>query len=224
MNKSHPHENAVAPSDPAASIPPEIQLLLDKAPRPIRSNFHLWLEAVLAMDAAKHNRRIARIYARRLGVRPSYLWTKRAQFRKHGHIVLLDRRWTADLWAGRPEGLPRLAVECLKKLAVEQKLPAAEAIRAFKKRLWRWRRGDSSARIPGYASPPEGKTPAGWSWRNLARFIPSRSRTPAPGPALLKFETTIRRQGNALVYSTRQTFPKAAALARSAATFNAALP
>jgi hypothetical protein len=213
MNTLHPHE--AKPPDPAAPIPAEIQSILDKAPRLIRRNFHLWRQAVAALDAAPNLRKeaTARVWARRLGVSVSTVYGKRCEFRKRGIMVLLDKRHSADLWAGHRRGLPLLAVAYLKQLAAEKQLPAEAAIRSFTSQLKCWQNGDVSAKIPGYDRPPAGDMPPGWSPRNLARFLTPKPKLPGPGRLVFKCTFTIRRQDIGFVSSIHQTYPKTAALA-----------
>ncbi len=225
MNKKLPHKTAAQkpspPPDPAAAIPPDVQALLEKAPRQSQKTFRLWLAAITALDAAPNlqKRATARVWARRLSVRPSTVYNKRFQFRKDGPIALLDKRFSGDLWKGNRSGLPGLAIAHLKQLSDAGQLPAKDAIRALFAQLERWRAGDASARIPGYGLPPAGNPPKGWTSRNLARFLAPRARRPAPGHAVFKVELALRKQGDALVLFARQTLPKssakAAPLARS---------
>ena len=207
-----------------APVPPEILAILDTAPHLIQRNFRLWCKAIAALDAAPNlkKRATARVWGRRLGVSVSTVYSKRCNFRKRGHIALVDRSFSPALWAGWPrKNLPPQTVAYFKQMAAEQHLDPAAAIRAFKAQLRRWQAGDESAAIPGYQRPPVRENPAGWSNRNLFRFLAPRTRPPAPGPVLLTVALSFRRRGNALIFSARQTFPKpipkAAAPARSAA-------
>jgi hypothetical protein len=131
-----------------------------------------------ALDSAPRGatRRTARVYARRLGVSVGVVFSKRSAFRKSGPIVLVDKRASAEFWPARGHALPIPAAAHLKKLAGENFLSSESAIRAFRLQLKRWRRGDASARIPGYSKPPVGNPPPGWSARNLARHLPAPSR------------------------------------------------
>lgn len=206
-----------------APIPPEIQSILDTAPPVIQRNFRLWCKAVAALDAAPNlkKRATARVWGRRLGVSVSTVYSKRCNFRKRGHIALVDKSFSPALWAGWPrKNLPPHTVAYFKQMASQKQMAGEDAIRAFRAQLRRWQAGDESAAIPGYSRAPVREKPPGWSNRNLARFLAPRVRLPAPTPPLLRILVTIRRQGQGLIFSARQTFPKPApkpaASARSA--------
>jgi hypothetical protein len=208
MNPKRPESTEAGTPAP---IPPEIQQILDAAPLPIQRNFRLWCKAVAALDAAPNlkKRATARVWGRRLGVSVSTVYSKRTDFRKRGHIALVDKSFSPALWAGWPRrNLPPQTVAYFKQLASQKQMTGEDAIRAFRAQLRRWQAGDSTAAIPGYEKAPAREKPPGWSNRNLARFLAPRVRLPAPTPPLLKVEFTVRRQDQALIFSARQTFPK----------------
>ncbi len=178
-----------------AKLPAQLTSLLEKAPRHIRRAYQSWLAAVAALDAAPRGqkRRTARVWSRRLGILPSTLWSKRSEFRKHGAIALLDKRFSAACGPARRNRLPAPAVQYLNALAKSGPLAAQDIIKVFSRQLKQWRRGNVSARIPGYTTPPQGNPPPGWSPRNLARYLVHEP------PAKVVFEITlqIRADGTA---------------------------
>lgn len=202
-----------------APIPPEIQALLNQAPRSIRRRFQLWREAIAALDTAPNlsKRATARVWARRLLVTPSTLYGKRDLFRKHGLMALLDKTFLARVIYRRPDNLPALAVAYFQQLAADGPRSAKAAIQVLRDQLRRWQAGDPTAAIPGYDRPPAGEKPPGWSARNLARLLIARTLPFAPRRVTRKLEITECLQGDRLVWTIRQTFPKpgteAAALA-----------
>jgi len=135
----------------------KLAALLASAPRHARRASDRWLAAIAAMDAApiKHKGRTARLWARRLGVLPTTVWTKRSEFRKQGKIALLDKKFSANCWrARRPASLPPKAIQHLRKLAQDDRLTLQAVIKVFSSQLERWQKGDNTAAIPGYTHPP----------------------------------------------------------------------
>jgi hypothetical protein len=181
----------------ASPMPADVQELYDAALRPIQRNFRLWRECMAAMDAAAIGGkfRTARKFGRRLGVRVSTVYNRRADFRKRGPIALLDMRAFPECWHGQHcRSLPAPAVAHLRKIAEEGQFTAQAAVRALASQLRRWQRGDASAAVPGYALAPKGKTPPGWSPRNLSRllaFLPKR-------PVTFKIVILVRSNGTVL--------------------------
>jgi len=171
--------------------PARWEMLLDSAPRKIRRAYELWFAAIAALDAAPRNekKRTARVWARRLGVRSQSLWTRRSEFRRVGNIALLDKRFSATAWRARRDGLPALAIEHLRRIGQDTSLTSQAVIKCFVGQLQRWREGDASAKIPGYAVPPPGNPPPGWSTRHLARCLGPR---PRPKAARVAFEISIQ--------------------------------
>lgn len=161
----------------AADISEEVRSLVSKSPRHIQASFRLWCAAIAAVDAApnKLKRRTARVWSRRLGVTPGTVFGKRSLFRKCGAMALLDKRFP-QFWPARSNILPAPAIACLKALADAGQLSPKDAIRAFAGQLRRWRKGDASAKIPGYEMPPQGNPPPGWTPRNLARYLKTRPK------------------------------------------------
>jgi hypothetical protein len=157
----------------------QLEALLASAPRHIRRAYHTWLDAIAALDAAPSRKkyRTARVWARRLGVLPSSLWSKRSEFRKHGGIVLLDKRFSSACWSARRNALPPQAIQYLRSIAQADDLTMDGVVTVFSSQLARWRNGDKSAAIPGYDTPPEGNPPPGWSARNLFHYLSPRPRT-----------------------------------------------
>jgi hypothetical protein len=159
------------------SAAPSIDMLLAQAPRAIRKNFALWKEAVRAVDSAPNGRkhRVARKAARKLGVGVQYVFSRCSEWRKRGDLALIDKRHSGACWQTR-HGLPAPAVAHLQALAAEGRLNAQAACRQFIRQLYRWRKGDALAAIPGFASPPVGNPPPGWSFRNLSRLLPRTAK------------------------------------------------
>ena len=189
MNPMRP-ESSKPPPDPAAPIPAEIQQLLDKAPRSIRRNFERWREAIAALDAAPNLRKraVARVWARRLLVARSTLYSKRTLFRKNGLIALLDKTFLARVLCRRPDNLPAPAVAYFQHLAADGPRSAKAAIQAFRDQLRRWQAGDASAPFPVMTAHPLATTrpagpPATWPGSWLSGFSPSR---PAASGSKLK--------------------------------------
>jgi hypothetical protein len=196
MNPPNTRKNA------SAKLPVRLASLLAKAPRHIQRAYRVWREAIAAMDSAprKEKARTARVWARRLGVMPSTLWTKRSEYRKHGAIVLLDKRFSAACWPARRNPLPAPAIEHLRALAQSGPLTAQDVIRAFSRKLKQWRRGDSAAKIPGYSAPPKGNPPAGWSQRNLARYLIHKR----PAKVVFEFVLQFRADGTATWFQRKK--------------------
>ncbi|HEY3863464.1 MAG TPA: hypothetical protein VGO59_16425 [Verrucomicrobiae bacterium] len=137
----------------------KLAALLAQAPLHIRRSYQKWLAAVTALDAAPcgAKRRIARVWARRLGVQPQSVWSRRSEWRKQGNIILLDKRQSPAGKNGCPAGLPPLAVQHLRKLAQDDGLTLQAVAKLFSGQLARWQGGDASARIPGYDTAPKGR-------------------------------------------------------------------
>jgi hypothetical protein len=174
---------------------PSIETALASAPKAVQRRYQLWSEAVNALDAAPNGgkRRVARVYAGRLGIAVSTLRSRRAKFRSHGPIALLDKNWLPALWNGKRRacGIPPAAIAHLKKIADNNQLSALDAARHFHRQLRRWQGGDRSAAIPGWSKPPAGNPPLGLSARNLARHLVGRTRR----PITWKITTVIRSDG-----------------------------
>jgi hypothetical protein len=176
--------------------------MLADAPRHIKRAYTRWLEAVAALDAAprRQKARTARVWARRLGVLPTTLWSKRSEYRKHGALALVDKRFSASCWKNRREALPPLAVQYLKNLAQDDSLNMHAVIKLFSDQLARWKKGDSTSKIPGYERPPKGNPAPGWSARNLARYLAPRKRS---GRVLFEITLQFRADGTAMWFKRK---------------------
>jgi hypothetical protein len=96
-------------------------------------------------------------------------------FRKTGDWrVLLDRRKFPEV----ESALPAAFLEFWKKRAEENQRKSKPAYRLILRQWRAWRAGDPKCAIPGYAEcPPETGHghPAGWSYRNLLRYLPAKA-------------------------------------------------
>lgn len=92
--------------------------------------------------------------------------------------TLVDAAIAGPAWQNSltPGGLPVAFLHFLaQKLAGKQRGKFASAYSSLLLQLERWRGGDPSAAVPGYAEPPQGvgvrDLPAGWTYGNLQRAV-----------------------------------------------------
>lgn len=171
-------------------------------PPAIKENFRDWSRCVMELDSAERKMDCARRWASHFQVTVNYIFTKRTLYRKRGWRALVDWRDAGrKYWDCKKVNLPPPAVAHLKKLMGDYERSSAAAARAFLRQWGRWRNGDLSAAIPGFAECPRGGShPPGWSKRNLMRYLPS------------KFELAAKRRGQSYavgkygpqVFSTRK--------------------
>jgi hypothetical protein len=161
------------------NIPPAVADYLQTTTARYRLQFERRCQAIEALDAAPFMQKnvAARLWARRLRIRPESLFSLRSLFHKHGPVALINRRSSYRLWKSqKTRGLPPAFVVFLENLSTVGKLTRPEAHRILLARLDHWRNGDTSAKIPGYATPPQGNPPPGWTARNLVRHLAANRR------------------------------------------------
>lgn len=147
--------------------------------RSIKAELAIWFEFVGAVSSAGHrNDRVVSDFAAKLGCSKANVRRKLTAWRATGDwkVFINKAKAGAAFWNTDRQTLPPEFIEYVRAQFCWNQRSCRPAYRKLIERWRRWHRGETSCAIPGYKEcppcDPSGKTPLGWSYRNLMRMRP----------------------------------------------------